>query len=390
MNQDCEYRDQPGASLQRFRSWFIGSALPLWTDKGYDETNGGFFEALNFDATPSLERPRRVRSQARQIHAFSQAGIRGWSASSEDLAVRGFDHFLRHACPDDGARGCAHLLHEDGSIIDKRRDLYDQAFLLLACASRWQAAKDERALALADRTLDFLDRELTSSHGGWLESDRKELPRRQNPHMHLFEAFMALYRATRDERYLDYAKQVAQIFFNAFYDEEHGVLRERFTEDLRNDHTRDMIEPGHMFEWVWLLKTYEKLSGEDFSLVRATLYRHAEKYGADSNFHWFVNNEAELKAPGRSARKRLWPQTEYLRASLVQAADGDREATVRAGSLVNHLFTTYLNTKPPGLWIDEFDSGGAPIGPDVPASILYHLLEAAAEAEDFMAAGKDL
>ncbi len=386
MKQDSAHSDQLDLLLGRLRSWFCEAALPLWAAHGYDEKRGGFYEALNFDATPSVNRPRRVRTQARQIHTLSQAGIRGWHQSAEAIAARGFENMLNHACPDDGVRGCVHHLGDDGSVLDDRRDLYDQAFLLLACASRWQAAKDDRALSLAQNTITFLDRELSSPHGGWLESDKKELPRRQNPHMHLFEAFMALFRATHEERYLDYARHILSPCFEAFFNKASGVLFERFTEDLQHRVAQHRIEPGHMFEWVWLLNSYEALAREDLKTVRSSLYSQGAHFGVDINFYGFVNNEADINEPAKRAAKRLWPQTEYLRASLVQAASGDIQARDCAASIVNGMFLSYLRVEPLGLWIDEFDGHGAPIAKDVPASILYHLLEAVIEAENFKSA----
>ncbi len=390
MIDDRAYDKKLTASLQRLRRWYCEAALPLWAENGYDRSRGGFFEALNFDATPSIARPRRVRSQARQIHAFSQASLRGWSTKANTLASEGFDYFIERACPDQGARGCVHLLDDHGEILDDRRDLYDQAFLLLACASRWSAGKDQRARDLAARTVEFLDRELSSPHGGWFESDRRELPRRQNPHMHLFEAFMALYEATSEERYFEHANDIYDRCFRTFYNAADGIIVEHLLEDFSRDANARTIEPGHMFEWVWLLSAYERLTGADCSSARNTLYARGASLGEDARFFGFVSNSIDLDRPRQHGSKRLWPQTEYLRASLVQHESGDAKSGARAGSLIEGLFKSYLETSIEGLWIDEFDELGAPIAQDVPSSILYHLHEAVAAADRFLQPGKVL
>lgn len=368
-------------SLMRFRRWFVEDALPFWADHGYDAARGGFYEALAFDGTPSIDRPRRVRTQARQIHAFSQAGLRGWHNGAEALAAEGFSYFLDHACPDEGSRGCVHHLSDDGSVLDDRRDLYDQAFLLLACASRWEAAKDQRALALADRTISFLDNELASDHGGWLESDRKELPRRQNPHMHLFEAFLALHRVTGDQRYASYANRIYGLFSTVFYDREKAVLREFFDEEWRLADEAGHIEPGHMFEWVWLLHEHDRQQGQDNAALARQLYDQAVALGGDPNFYGFVDNRHLLGETSGHCAKRLWPQTEFLRASIFLHDDDKPASSERISVLIDSLFKTYLAAPVQGLWIDEFSAAGALIAKDVPASILYHLFEAVAEAD---------
>ncbi len=370
------------SSLKRFRAWFVSDCLPLWAAHGIDPETGCFYEALNFDGSPSVGRPRRVRTLFRQVHTFTQAGLRGWLDRGEEIGARGFDYLLAHACPHGGARGCVFHMADDGGVIDDRRDLYDQAFVLLACASRIEAGDKMRALALAESTVAFLDRELASSHGGWLESDRKKLPRRQNPHMHLFEAFMALYRATKEERFLRYADSIHGIFEAHFYDPSSGVIRENFSEDW-TPRKNEMVEPGHMLEWVWLLDAYERCGrGTPFD-IRERLYDRAVTLGADEQFHGFVDNLAAPRG-GEHSAKRLWPQTEYLRASLAMARRGSRDAAAHAEKLIAALFHTYLAIEPKGLWIDEFDACGAPSAMDVPASILYHLHEAAAEADAFL------
>lgn len=366
---------------EKFKRWFVDDALPLWAAQGYDHDRGGFYEALNFDGTPSVNRPRRVRVQARQIHTFSQAGIRGWHDGAEALAARGFDHFLEKACPDGGARGCVHLIGDNGEILDAKRDLYDQAFLLLACASRWRAAKDQRALTLADKTIEFLDRELASPHGGWLESDQRELPRRQNPHMHLFEAFMALYRATGEDRYFSYSAKIMTECFPTFYDAANGIIVELFNEDLGKREKADIIEPGHMLEWVWLLANWEAVADSSFREVRNRLFISGAGYGEDTKFYGFIKNRVDTADSRARSAKRLWPQLEYLKACCVQGEEADENAHLRAAALIADIFTTYLNVEKAGLWIDEFDAKGAPIARDVPASILYHLFEAVAETE---------
>ena len=46
--------------LTRFQRWFVETALPLWAMHGYDHGSGGFFEALNFDASPAMNRSSPV------------------------------------------------------------------------------------------------------------------------------------------------------------------------------------------------------------------------------------------------------------------------------------------------------------------------------------------
>ncbi|MEQ8934302.1 MAG: AGE family epimerase/isomerase [Amphiplicatus sp.] len=371
-------------ALSRFVGWHREQALPLWAGAAWDEARGGFYEALDFAGAP-LEGPRRVRVQSRQIHAFLEAAQSGWAPGGEALARKGFEYSLANACPDGGARGCIHALAADGAVIDARRDLYDQAFLLLACSSVWRALKDRRALDLAGATLAFLDADLASPAGGYLEDDRGARPRRQNPHMHLFEALLALYEATGDEAWLVRADAIFDLFRRCFFLRGEGRLVEFFTDALAPEPGEKglIVEPGHMAEWVWLLDTYGAARGIDLGAMQRELFDGARRLGADPASAFLIDSLA-VGDPSPDRARRLWPQTEYLRASLVMARHGDIEAQTVAAGLIDALFDTYLDQPVAGLWCDRYDGAGRPIANDVPASILYHLLSAALEAQRFL------
>ncbi len=373
----------PLAGIDRLTGWFRDSAAPLWARAGWDTRHGGFFEALDFNGE-AIRGDRRVRVQARQVYTFSMIGAHGWSDRAESIAAKGFDYLIERACPDGAARGCAHVLSDDGKIIDERRDLYDQAFLLMACAGRIAAANCDRALMAAQRTLAFLDRELSSPHGGWNENENAETPRRQNPHMHLFEAFITLFQTTGDEIWRDKAASVFALFTERFYDPAERVLIEFLTSDLKSRDAQrgDEIEPGHMMEWVWLLGNYATVSGADQRESMTALYQSAQSYcDADG----FLPDKVSTGA--LSGARRLWPQTEYIKAAFRLSAAPDDQYARDGAMVIDKLFATYFQQPVAGLWCDQYDGDGAPIAADVPASILYHLYEAVAESMHFANGG---
>ena len=365
------------SALDRFCGWFHDAALPRWTKAGWDRDDGGFFEALDFNGEP-VRGMRRVRVQSRQVYTFSMVGLRNWHEAAEPLAAKGFEYLIERACPDQGARGCVHRLANNGAVIDDRRDLYDQAFLLLACAGRIEATNCAEAYRLARRVMAFLDAELSSPHGGWRESDKGETPRRQNPHMHLHEAFMALFRATGDDQWRRRAAETAALFQERFFDAERRVLVEFFNADLKSpdDERGDIVEPGHMMEWVWLFNRHALMTGADLTKMRAALYRAAQGY-AERGAGFLPDS---VGSTAMSGARRLWPQTEYVKAALTLSEALHDDYAKDAARLLEACFKSYLKTDVSGLWRDRFDRNGSLIARDVPASILYHLFEAVEEA----------
>jgi mannose-6-phosphate isomerase len=80
------------------------------------------------------------------------------------------------------------------------------------------------------------------------------------------------------------------------------------------------------------------------------------------------------------ASRRCWPQTEFAKALLAEAESGNETAGVNARAVLARIFESYLTGCVPGGWHDQFDAAGHPITPYIPASTLYHLFLATAEA----------
>jgi mannose-6-phosphate isomerase len=139
-----------------------------------------------------------------------------------------------------------------------------------------------------------------------------------------------------------------------------------------------MVEPGHMMEWVWLLDRYAGLSGADVAGAQRILYARARELGRDES--GFLVDKLRLGERAAGSR-RLWPQTEYLKAALVMARMGERGAAEVAEWLIEALFQSYLHQPVEGLWCDAYDAEGEQASTSVPASIVYHLMEAVLEAE---------
>ena len=368
----------------RLTAWCRDKALPLWAGAARTE-KGGFYEQLTMDASPDRDCPVRVRVVARLVYAFAHAGYLGWHGKAGAIADAGKEFLLAHGIMHDadGAfAGMAYLMTPDGTVTEARIDLYSQAFLLLAMAWHYRATGDASSIALAEEAMAFLDKQMGSPAGGWIEGlPAGDTPRRQNPHMHLFEAFMALYQATNDAAWLEKADHVYGIFEKKFFDPQEGVLLEFFTDDWTPDPaTGDLIEPGHMLEWCWLLSVYGALRDIDLSSPMRRLYDEAMKRGmnAATGLVW---DEMKLSGEVTKPTHRSWSLTEFLKASIALARQGDADAASRVAPLTDKLMETYLATPVEGGWFDQYDAAGAVISDTMPTSTFYHIVCAVAELD---------
>jgi mannose/cellobiose epimerase-like protein (N-acyl-D-glucosamine 2-epimerase family) len=353
-------------------------ALPLWSSKGWDQSRGGFVERLNIAGSPDILAPRRIRVQARQVYSFAKAASLGWYPEGRALAMKGLEYLLAKAKSPDGRPGYVHLLDADGAVLDALRDSYDHAFVLLALATAYELSQDAQIRHEIEGLVGFLEADLRSPHGGFLEGVPATVPRRQNPHMHLFEAMVATFDATGDLAYQSRAGRLFEIFVANLYDAQRQILGEYFEDDWSKIEPA-VVEPGHQAEWVWLLKGFERITGCPTGRYRAQLLASALRY-RDPLTGCLVD-EGDAKGNIRKFTRRLWPQTEIAKAWIAQTETGELGAAEEAREALVRLYRHYLMHPVMGGWYDQFDRDGRSLVDFIPASSFYHVLCAIAEAD---------
>jgi mannose-6-phosphate isomerase len=360
------------------RTLMIEHALPLWSGEGWDRTNGGFIEKLDIEGKADRAALRRVRVQARQIYCFAKAAQIGWYPKGKEIALKGLDYLLSKAKSPDGRPGFVHMLAPDGSTVNFLRDAYDHAFIMLALATAYQLNNDAQIKSELEALLAFLDTDLRSPHGGFIEGIPTTLPRRQNPQMHLFEAMIAAFDATGDLVYQSRAGELFGLFIANLYDPRRQILTEYFEDDWSKIEPV-CVEPGHQAEWVWLLKGFERITNCPTARHRAGLLASALRYREDATGCLLDEGSAE----GRITKftRRLWPQTEIAKAFLAQVEAGEQTAAIEARNALVRLYRYYLRHPVKGGWYDQFDRDNRSLVDSIPASSFYHILCAIAEAE---------
>jgi len=350
------------------RSWLFDASFPLWSREGVDRHC--FAERLDLEHSAMDAETSRVRVQARQTYAFARAGLLGWQpAEARELTEFGLDVLRRQCRRADGLFG--RTLHSDGrGLADETADLYDSAFALLAFAT---AAADGMELPMLMALPDAIEKELHHTKGGFNEALPAPEYRLQNPHMHLFEAYLELVPAANYHEHEETLSVLKMLCLDHFIDPKTGTLGERFTQDwtIPDGDAGAIVEPGHQFEWVWLLDRYARLCREARSDAARALYAFAvSTLDPDGR----AIQEVRRDGTPHDASRRTWPQTEALKAHLVMWRDGDELAGQRAIGSFDILMDEYLT--PEGGWIDHYSEDGRVLSSSMPASTLYHVVTA--------------
>lgn len=368
-------RSPLGMDLQEVRTWLRGwlatSALPLWSSLGYDHARGGFAELIE-QSGRAAGTSRRARVQARQCFVLASAASAGFEGPWLTVAKQGWADFVRdYRKPDGFFRG---MVDRQGEPLTDEVRLYDQAFALLALASLHAAEPDEPAyLAQAEQILGRLQ---AWRHGPGFR-EQGDRPFQANAQMHLLEASLAWAEASGGKPWRELAASLAQLAADRFFVRDAACLLEVFDADWRpaaGDEGRFM-EPGHQFEWAWLMHRYGRVVGDDtHQPLVGDLYR-AGLTGIDAARR-VAMDELWSDRTVRSANARLWPQTEWLKAACI--APASEEDTRLAAA---HAMLRYLATPVQGLWRDKMTASGALVEEAAPASSFYHLFCAIRELD---------
>jgi mannose/cellobiose epimerase-like protein (N-acyl-D-glucosamine 2-epimerase family) len=373
------------ALLVRLRTWMFDTALPLWISQGLDPIGGGPVESFALDGlTPSGVDLKRTRACARQIYVMSHAHLLGVPGAR--AAAQAYYEFFVARMWLGPERGWLRSVTRQATPLDLTPDLYDYAFALFALGWFHKAMGDATAIALAHQTLDVLEQHFRHpSKSGFHASLPPALPREQNPHMHLIEAALVLAETSNEARFLDLANEIAQLFKDKLCRQPEGVLPEFFDDEWNpiDGEKGRWIEPGHQFEWAWILAKHQKLTGNDNVAVVKALVGWAEKHGVDQTQQVTFNRVRDDGLP-LDRGSRTWPNTERIKGWIGLAELTGIDPTPAVSGSAQLLLDRYLGPPArPGMWIDAFDAQGGPTAQAVPTSTFYHVFLAFAEALRF-------
>lgn len=374
-------------------SFLLGTFAALQVEQ-FEDPRGGYHEALDASGNPTAYQRKRLLVACRQLYVSSHAAIRSRQAGHKDLYHR-YEHSslrgLSYLCEkfrDTEHGGWIFSVSPDGTPLDETKDLYGHAFVIFALSYTYRAFGSSIARDLAIDTWNIIDRTLRDRHhGGFLEGTQRdgspldvEGPRRQNPHMHLLEALLIGFEMLNEPSFEPPARELRGLLESLWIDRQTHTLREFFREDWSPDPEHgQIVEPGHHFEWTWILYRFADLFGDESARrLGDRLCQWAELHGQDQAGASFD----EVDPTGRVLKdsKRIWPQLEAIKAAAVQASTGNPEARRRLDSRLRTVQTDYL--KPTGHWTEQRTADGSILRSDLPGSTGYHIFLALSEAID--------
>ncbi|CAE7821193.1 yihS [Symbiodinium sp. CCMP2592] len=256
------------------------------------DPSGGFFQSFYIDGRKFNPEFRQIVSSSRMVINFMLAGKLLQDPKLLDIGRHGLEYIEKvHYNPAKQSYAFTVRNHKPEDMVEQA---YGYAFILAAHAAARAAgvAKDNVEVG---RVFDLLERKFwLPDKGAYLDTISAEgvvdnSYRGQNSNMHMCEALIAAYEATKETRYLDRAEVLAETFAatpvpsldqpnygGGFVWEHYDVNFEIDWEYNKNDPTNIYrpwgFQPGHQIEWAKNL---------------LNIYRHRPKF-------WMVNRAKEL------------------------------------------------------------------------------------------------
>ncbi len=370
-----------------FDNWLDNIALPLWQARSYCTTNNWFFEQLTEEGLADVHSPVRARVPPRQIYAFSSCALRNGTNKFHQMLELGYENFVASFRTEAGYFG--NRCSANGELIDAEFDLYNQAFAILMYARLAQSFPD-KAIEFEEHAvnmLEMLERDYQHGAGGFLSSLRKPNSLESNPHMHLLEAAMTWEAVARaPAKWRNLSDDLARLALSRYIDQSTGALREFFAKNWApaEGSMGDVIEPGHQFEWCWLLCLWgTDRNNSDAIRAAKRLYEIGRTYGLGASGRVIMTISPDFLPSNPS--ERLWPQTEWIKAASILARDSigaEQDRYLQDIRSACKALRAFLSDRTEGAWVDSFDGSGYVTNSNAPASSFYHIVCAIHQLSD--------
>lgn len=351
---------------------------PKWHGAFRDKALGGYFERLNRNFKPILTGQRRLVSQCRQLSIYSHLAF--VQKGGDYNSIREDFEFIVDRYHDAATGHWWFSIDDNGDVKDRYTDLYALTFVIFSFSHYYRATNDNRARNLAAEALKFIQSHFRmdglpgfAEAVGADDAPIKKL-RRQNPHMHLLEACLFAHEVWGGAEYLQIADELVCLFYDYFFDKENAVVREFFEDDL-SIHAAEgnKVEPGHAFEWVWLLKKHEFIHGDTrHEVATLALLNAANQYGWDE-VHGGIYDTLDPSGAVIADTKRIWPFCESLKANVLMLESGpDRQGLKdRTRDMVSVFKDKYMDER--GFWTEWLTRDLHPVTDYMPATTPYHV-----------------
>lgn len=339
--------EQLNQHLSNWKDWCeqeAGHIALWWAENMIDEEKGGFLGELSNDNEAKASAPKCIVLNSRILWFFSEYAHFTGLEIYKELATRSYLYLMKHF--DDKRQGGVYwMVDHTGKVIDDKKQTYAIAFSIYGLSAYYKLTGDQEAISKAQGYFELIEKYARDQiQGGYIEALTNDwqsmedvrlsakddnLPKSQNTHLHVLEAYTTLHAVSPSERTAEALAYVIDLFETKIIDLKVNHLRLFMEMDWTDRST--LWSYGHDIECSWLMfEALEALADEErlrkwrpmiLQLADTTLAEGIGEYGqvmdqfdfvnqhAHQESHWWVQAEALV---GFLNAYLLKPKPEYL------------------------------------------------------------------------------
>jgi mannobiose 2-epimerase len=313
--------DRLGSVTARLET-LAGNLMVFWKSHGPDTKYGGIHGFNDRRGAPREDADKGLIQQARHLWSFSTWYARREKAPEVKAVADSIYQFLIEHFRDPKDGEFFYTVSRDGSrVVEPKKQLYAESFAIYALATYADvfgvAQAGEQALACF-RSIDRRSHDAEhlgydqSKDPGWLAPGAQK---DTNTHIHLLEAFTALYRQSDDEAVRARLEELVKVVATRIVQPSNYAHKE-FYADWRV-HDKPVVSYGHDLETTWLLIDALDALGTPLEPQVSQLALALGKHSADLGFDPRKGGYFEEGVPGGAPVERekiWWIQAEALPA----------------------------------------------------------------------------
>ncbi|MCD6342382.1 MAG: AGE family epimerase/isomerase [Spirochaetaceae bacterium] len=327
--------------------------LPFWTQRCWDGENGGYLTQFDTDGNDAGTDEKSLLAHMRTIYSLSLAHRHGHDPDGSilKLAEKGVNFAIEHYW-DKKNGGFYWLFNRKNEVLIDKKIIYGHSFAIYALATYTSVSKDPIGLKYAEKCFNLLQIYASeNSYGGYLEmferdwalcgpgsggGDRKTL----DVHMHLMEAFTALFACSGKEIHKRKLEEVISLLIHRIMHPVYGTgipqfykdwsvapqIKfdviwgwDRFTGDEQIKAHDDNTSYGHNIEFFWLLTAALKvldINPHEYDELFTKILNHALGIGVDWEFGGVYVEGSHDGTEVYDNAKEFWQQAEFLTGML--------------------------------------------------------------------------
>jgi mannobiose 2-epimerase len=320
------------SELKRYQEIFARelheNILAYWMQYGVEKEGNGFYGAVNLDNEPVLSANKTSVLNARILWTFAAAAKQCPGKGYEEMAHKAY-RVVTEDFADKDHGGFFMELDSGNKVASDIKHTYAQAFVIYALSKYYEFHPADEAMQNIQDFFCFLDKKAKDpDHPGYLESftrnweaidenrmaDNNE-PKSMNTHLHVLEAYAAVYRIWKDKLVQQRLSELLELFLHQIIRED-GHLGIFFFEDFtETENSKGICSFGHDIEASWLIWEAAEILG-DGSLIEKTrplILKMADavlREGVDKDGGLFL--ESTRHGSHVRTNKHWWLQAENL------------------------------------------------------------------------------